>query len=249
MRSPSRESHTPSSAASATVLVGRFDDLLAHGLRAVVESDPSVRLVCSDVEGRRLSAAIQAHRPKVAIVDCATLASPAEVRELRGRHPQTSLVLLTDHPSGAECAQMLAFGANACLGKSAEARDVLNAIHLVSRGLQLVPRVDAGRSNGVHTRAELLTPREAEVLTLLREGSANAQIAASLHVSIETVRTHARNIYRKLGVSSRRELLAPAAASPDPASRRGLPAAPIQRPAASGDRYRSSRGARRPSHG
>ena len=232
-----------------TVLVGRFDDLLAHGLRAVVEADASVQLVCSDVEHRRLGATIQAHRPKVAIVDCATLASPAEVRELRVRHPQTSLVLLTDHPSGAECAQMLAFGASACLGKSAEARDVLNAVHLVSRGLQVVSRVDAGSSDRAQMRAELLTPREAEVLTLLRESKPNAQIAASLHVSIETVRTHARNIYRKLGVSSRRELVAPAAASPGPAPRQGLPGAPFQRPAASGDRYRSSRGARRPSHG
>jgi DNA-binding CsgD family transcriptional regulator len=53
---------------------------------------------------------------------------------------------------------------------------------------------------------ELLTPREADVLEHLRQGRSNAEIALALHVSVETVRTHRRNIYRKLGVRTRREL-------------------------------------------
>jgi ATP/maltotriose-dependent transcriptional regulator MalT len=51
-----------------------------------------------------------------------------------------------------------------------------------------------------------LTPREADVLELLQTGSSNAEIAATLHVGVETVRTHARHIYRKLGIRTRREL-------------------------------------------
>ena len=44
------------------------------------------------------------------------------------------------------------------------------------------------------------------MLELLQEGVTNAQLAHSLSIGIETVRTHARNIYRKLGISSRRDL-------------------------------------------
>jgi DNA-binding NarL/FixJ family response regulator len=54
--------------------------------------------------------------------------------------------------------------------------------------------------------ADILTAREAEVLQLLQEGMTNAQIAHHLSIGIETVRTHARNIYRKLGISTRRDL-------------------------------------------
>ncbi len=43
---------------------------------------------------------------------------------------------------------------------------------------------------------------------MLQQGSSNAQIALALQVGVETIRTHARNIYRKLGVASRRELVA-----------------------------------------
>jgi len=65
----------------------------------------------------------------------------------------------------------------------------------------------AGGANGFGIQgSDLLTPREADVLELLQEGSTNAQIAQQLSIGLETVRTHARNIYRKLGISSRRDL-------------------------------------------
>ena len=93
---------------------------------------------------------------------------------------------------------MLAFGATACLAKSTEARDVLHAIHLASRGLHVLP--PAGMEPGDLVGPDLLTPREAEVMDLLQQGRSNAEIAEMLNVSVETVRTHAGRIYRKLGV-------------------------------------------------
>jgi DNA-binding NarL/FixJ family response regulator len=192
-----------------TVAVGRFDDLLARGLRGLIEDDPSLALVASDVVPTRLIPLLRSSRPRVAILDANSLASPSEVRELSSRHTETHLLLLADHPSGVECAQLLAFGAAACLAKATQSRDVLNAIHLASRGLQLLPRESSRRGDG----SGLLTARESDVLVQLQHRRSNAQIAADLHISVETVRTHARHIYRKLGVASRRELLAPVATS------------------------------------
>lgn len=187
--------------APTTVLVGRFDDLLARGLRGLIDDDASLALVAADVTRAQLSGALRSQRPQVAILDAGALRSPVEVRELTSRNPDTRLLLLTDRASHVESAQLLAFGASACLTKSTQARDVLNAVHLASRGLQLAPREAPGAVG-----AGLLTAREADVLAHLQQRRSNAQIAAALHVSVETVRTHARHIYRKLGVSSRREL-------------------------------------------
>jgi DNA-binding CsgD family transcriptional regulator len=53
---------------------------------------------------------------------------------------------------------------------------------------------------------DVLTPREADVLDQLQLGRSNAEIAMALSVSVETVRTHARSVFRKLGVKGRREL-------------------------------------------
>jgi len=208
-----------------TVVLARFDDLLARGLRELIEGDPSLTIVAAEVEHARIPVVLRGHRPAVAILDVGALAKLAEVRELSARHPDTRLVLLANDPSMEECAQLIAFGASACLGRNTQSRDVLNAIHLASRGLQVMPRAAPDAGGGSIGAGHLLTGREAEVLPLLQQGRSNAQIALTLQVGVETVRTHARNIYRKLGVSSRREL----AAAPVP-ERKEEPSAPARSP-------------------
>ena len=152
----------------------------------------------------------------MAILDVDALPSLAEIRRLGREHPDTRLVLLVTHTTTAECNQALAFGASAYLGRDTQARDVQNAIHLASRDLQLIPRARNDSVARPLQGSQLLTQREAEVLPLLQQGSSNAEIAARLGVGVETIRSHARNIYRKLGVSSRRELTAlPSRPSPE----------------------------------
>jgi DNA-binding NarL/FixJ family response regulator len=208
--------HEPGKGTGAiTVAVGQFDDLLARGVRGLIEDDARLELVASDVTAAQLTMVLRARHPDVAILDAGELRSPAEVRSLTASHPRTHLLLLADRPSSVECAQLLAFGAAACLAKATQARDVLNAIHLASRGLQLTPREALGTSG---EGSGLLTVREADVLAGLQRRRSNAQIAAELHISIETVRTHARHIYRKLGVASRRELMAPVGSASPPAA-------------------------------
>jgi len=213
---------------STTVLLSRFDDLMAKGLRAAVESDPSLMVVAADVEQPRLGVVLGAHAPDVAIIDGDALGGPAEARNLIDSHPATRLVLLANDPSRIECTQLLAVGVSACLARGTQSRDVLSAIHLASRGLQVTPRTLADPVAGAIPGGELLTRREAQILPLLQQDRSNAQIALALQVGVETVRTHARNIYRKLGVSSRRELSAPPAREvPEPAAR---PQPPRRRP-------------------
>jgi DNA-binding NarL/FixJ family response regulator len=135
-----------------------------------------------------------------------SLRSPNDVRALHSLHPETRLLVLANRPSPAECNQMLAFGATACLSKETQARDILSAIHLASRGLHVLPKTAKEFGMTRMPGPELLTPREADVLELLQQGRSNAEIAMALSVGIETVRTHARSIYRKLGVRTRRDL-------------------------------------------
>lgn len=190
-----------------TVVLARFEDLFARGLRGLIDSDPSLEVVASDIEQRRVSVVLGAHHPDVAVLDVGALSNFAEVRELSARYPATRLVLLAKDPSTSVCAALLAFGASACLGRDTQARDVLSAIHLAARGLQLIPRTTPPGEGRQVPGAQRLTPREADVLLMLQQGCSNAEIALALSVGVETVRTHAHNLYGKLGVSSRRELL------------------------------------------
>jgi DNA-binding NarL/FixJ family response regulator len=192
-----------------SVVLGQFEDIVARGLTSLIEDDPNLDLVASGIGREQLTSALAAYTPDVAIVNFGSLLSAAEIRDMHGEAPGTRLLVLANRPTAAESQQLLAFGATACLAKSSEARDILHAIHLASRGLHLLPPLPAATAAapGPPSGPELLTPRESDVLEHLRAGDSNAQIAAALHVSIETVRTHARRVYRKLGVKTRRELV------------------------------------------
>ena len=196
-------------ASPVRVVTAEFEDLVAVGLRQLIGEQRNLELVAADVPMAGVERAIEEHRPAVVVLNFGSLNSPAQVFQLHEARPETRIVVLANRPTAAECNQMLSFGATACLAKEVEARDVINAIHLASRGMHVLPRSAAtaasGNAIGV-AGSEILTPREADVLELLQDGATNAQIAHELSIGVETVRTHARHIYRKLGIGSRREL-------------------------------------------
>jgi NarL family two-component system response regulator LiaR len=194
-------------AEAVKVVTSEFEDLVALGLGQLLSQEHNIALLEGGVPIERIESAIERHGPDVLLVNFGSLASPAAVARLHQDFPHTRVVVLANRPTSQECNQLLSLGATGCISKETEGRDVVNAIHLASRGMHVLPRsagVVGGRS-GVEG-SDLLTPREADVLELLQQGDGNAQIAHTLSIGIETVRTHARNIYRKLGISSRREL-------------------------------------------
>ncbi len=197
-------------AARITIVSARFEDLVSIGLATLMAEDPNLDLVASEVDLERLEEVLEERKPSVVLINFGSLPNPAMIYQLHQSHPETRVVVLANRPSAAECNQMLSLGATACISKETQGRDIINAIHLASRGMHVLPRSAAAAQDQPEEiglpAPDLLTPREADVLELLQEGLTNAQIAHSLSIGIETVRTHARNIYRKLGIASRREL-------------------------------------------
>jgi len=197
-------------AAPITIVSARFEDLVSIGLRKLILEDPNLSLVASDIELDSLEGVLDEQHPSVVLLNFGSLPQPAMIYQLHQSHPETRVVVLANRPTAAECNQMLSFGATACISKETQGRDVINAIHLASRGMHVLPRSAAASEQEEQQfglpAPELLTPREADVLELLQEGLSNKQIAGELSIGVETVRTHTRNIYAKLGVSTRRDL-------------------------------------------
>jgi DNA-binding NarL/FixJ family response regulator len=194
-----------------TIVSARFEDLVAIGLHQLVSEDPNLELVQTSVELDQLEDVLEEKRPTVVLLNFGSLPNAAWVYQLHQSSPDTRIVVLANRPTAAESNQLLSFGATACISKETQGRDIINAIHLASRGMRVLPRTTTAASDPAERfdylpEADILTTREAEVLQLLQEGMTNAQIAHSLSIGLETVRTHARNIYRKLGISTRRDL-------------------------------------------
>jgi len=169
-----------------TVVAGKFEDLTAIGLRVLIEEDPNLELAARDVPLRDLEQVVAKHSPAVVLLNLGAMNGPHDLLALTQDVRDARILVLANRPTAAECTQLLSFGATGCLSKETEARDVINAIHLASRGMHVLPR-SAAAGGGVERlgmEGTDLTAREAEVLELLQDGRTNSEIAEALHIGI-----------------------------------------------------------------
>lgn len=106
--------------------------------------------------------------------------------------------------------ELFDLGASACLSKSLPAPDLVRLLERVNEGEETVAMRNNGGSAHFVPADLKLSYRESEVLALLSQGLRNRAIAKSLYVGEETVKSHLKSIYRKLGVSTRGEAIAAA---------------------------------------
>jgi two-component system response regulator DesR len=155
---------------------------------------------CRPASSRDEAIALAArHRPDVAVVDVSD-AGPfisSYLAPLRAVRPAMPLLLSTYYGAGNEAQARTAGGAG-LLTPDLSIEQVVGAVRaaLVGEAIPLRPRTK---------RSEQLSEREQEVLALLCTGATNYEIAAAMHVGIETVKKHAGALYRKLGVRNRTE--------------------------------------------
>ena len=140
------------------------------------------------------------------------------IGELCEANPEFAALVLTASMDRTEYARAAEAGAAGILHKSADVDAILDATRRLAEGetlltedelIALLRLAGQNREEKVEARAsiEQITPREKEVLQKLAEGLSNKEIASSLHMSVDTERTHMMNILNKLGVHSRLQAL------------------------------------------
>jgi DNA-binding NarL/FixJ family response regulator len=127
---------------------------------------------------------------------------------LRERRPEWSLIVVSASDDEADIRRALDLGAICFVGKATDPHDLAGAVHvLLLRSVHLPPPHRNSASTNVQGPDEvaraLLTPRELEILRLAAQGHSNAQIAAELWVTEQTVKFHLSNTYRKINVTNR----------------------------------------------
>lgn len=110
--------------------------------------------------------------------------------------------------------ELLDLGVSGCLSKSLSAIDLVRSLERVRRGEVTIAMRSSGGPSDFQSPDLKLSYRESEVLALLSQGLRNRAIAKALYVGEETVKSHLKSIYRKLGVSSRGEAIAVAFREP-----------------------------------
>jgi len=129
----------------------------------------------------------------------------AVARRARSRYPQLGIVVLTMHEDDATLLAARDCGASALLSKSEPADHLVAAVHEAARHPTHFTAAGLGDAERRSRDAAkvVLTPREAQVMSLIATGSSISQVAADLFMSESTAKTHVAKIYSKLGVHNR----------------------------------------------
>jgi two-component system response regulator NreC len=183
-----------------------------RSLRLLLGNEPDVRVVAEagDLEGAVRE--LRGTSPNVLVLDLHMQGVPGieTIRRLRAQAPQTELVVVTMEPSPVFAQQALDAGAAAFVLKDRADTELPEAVRAAASGLEYVSPHVAARLEALRRAVggDGLTTREVDVLRLLALGHTSAEIAVKLQLSRRTVETHRARILRKLGVSTRAELVA-----------------------------------------
>ena len=183
--------------------------VVRQGLRALLSTQDGIDVVGEAGDGEAAVAAAERLSPDVVLMDVVMpgIDGVEALRRIGGRRPQTRVVMLTSYADERRAMEAVDAGASGFLLKDASPRDVVAAIRAAHRGEAILhpsvaAKLLAERRRPPAAHADL-TARELEVLRLIARGLQNKQIAAQLHLSEKTVKTHVSAILRKLDVSDR----------------------------------------------
>jgi DNA-binding NarL/FixJ family response regulator len=193
-----------------TVLVCDDAPLAREALRRAVASVPGVERVTAAGSGEEVLARFPMERPGVVLMDVRMpgMGGVEATRRLLAAHPGAIVLMLTLGEDADAVAAAVNAGARGYLVKDASREETATVLELATAR----PAQRAGNVVPLpvrhHPSGPALSERELEVLEGMSRGKSNAQIGRELYLSEDTVKTHARRLFRKMGAADRAQAVA-----------------------------------------
>jgi two-component system response regulator NreC len=197
-----------------TIVLADDHTIVRSALRVLLDAEQAFEVVAEAADADEAVRKVRAYKPNVLVLDLSMPGGPSldRIPDVREASPSTSIVMLTmeDEPRFARAA--LRAGALGFVLKEAAHTELVEAVRAAATGVSYLnpqlgaliatqPDVDPGLPDD-------LSEREAEVLRLVALGHTNAEISEQLFLSVRTVESHRAHIQRKIGRTTRADLVA-----------------------------------------
>lgn len=187
--------------------------IFRRGLRAVIESDPMLKVIAEVDNGEDALLEIERHEPDIAILDVNMPRADglAVAREIQIKNLPTHAIFLTMHSDEAIFNAAIDADVKGFVIKDSAATDIMISIKSVMSGQNFFSSVLSGyllnRHNAQKSPLENLTVSERRILRLIADGKTSREIADELHISLRTVEHHRAHIATKLDLKGKNALL------------------------------------------
>jgi two-component system response regulator NreC len=196
--------------AEITVLIVDDHEVVREGLRLSLGRAPHIRVIGEASDGAEAISLVERRKPDVVVMDVRMpgMDGLEATQEILKKVPDTAVLIFTAFSERALLDRALDSGAKGYILKEAPHDDLLRAIDRIGNGGEyvdpaLTPALISGKG-----QTDMLTAREREILQLLADGMSNAEVAAKLFISQETVKSHVRHILTKLEADTRTHAVA-----------------------------------------
>jgi DNA-binding NarL/FixJ family response regulator len=192
-----------------TCLIVDDHEVVREGLRLSLSRSENIRVVGEAADGEAAVTLAKRRKPNVVILDVRMpgMDGLAAAKEITSEIPETAVLMFTAFAERSLLTRGLESGAKGYILKEAPHQTIVRAIQKVADGDGYV---DPALMPAFLTkeRENMLTAREREILQLLADGMSNADVAAKLFISQETVKSHVRHILSKLEADTRTHAVA-----------------------------------------
>lgn len=186
-----------------TVLV---DDhtVFMDGLGKLLSETGEFEIIGKFKDGLTLLHCIETLQPDLLIVDIEMphMSGLEVIKRLRIRNKRVKILVLTMHDELGYSMEASSLGANGLGLKSSETAGLIKTIHSIINGINYFPRKHTFKESDT-----LLSDRELEILRNLSEGLSNELISQNLKISVLTVKTHRKNIQKKLNANNSLQMI------------------------------------------
>jgi DNA-binding NarL/FixJ family response regulator len=191
------------------ILIVDDHDVVAEGLRHLIEAQPDMEVVASVRDGREAVRVTMKTEPGIVLMDSAMpeLNGTEATHLIRQRLPETKVIMVSMHSDPVHVVRALQAGASGYVIKRSAAKEVVGAIRAVRAGKRYLsePLADSVidqylSGSSPQDSVQRLSSRERQVLQMLAEGRSMAEIAATLSLSQKTVETYRARMMDKLDI-------------------------------------------------
>ena len=200
------------------IILAEDHETVREGIKLLINSQPDMEVIGEASSGSAVIKAVRKLQPDIIVMDISMPETNGlkATRKIKQDFPKIKILALTRHTDDGYIQQLIRAGANGYVLKQSAPSELINAIHAICAGKSYLDPALTERVMGGYIRQSTalknakkveITDRESEILRMIAWGYSNKEIGERMQISVKTVEAHKANAMKKLGISSRIDIV------------------------------------------